>query len=1262
MYKKISAITLVVLISSSVMANDQSVVFNGITWGIFPSNNVWRYAEHARVYGSYYHVLDLPLSNFDSVRRVVGRFSIAGNETTLTYFVLYKIRLLDTTTNWIDANGGNFLKTFIHKIYIHDDFTIPLINIDSISTLCNSSSGDSGCTQWLPISEKTLIDTPGWIDPAVKINELFSRFEEVVVDPLCDSMWAGGELYLSYPINPMPHYNDSDSLNNIYGEYKFVIYHRGGLDSLKPVSGVYSPFFYRCWGENIDGICDNGICYEYDLEFFPRKTRIYDTNNDTDPPHLIWWEKPYLYATTVEHDLPDVIRSISNDTLLMTWDDDTVTLACDTLGDMHVTDGINTTQNKYFYGHYIVAPGAIKDNIGNYHTIKELYKLRYKDGQTITSSANVIIHHAGLGTAFNTLEQPLGDTSTHFFLWLPGEIKAYGYNGNVDEPNTKHPLFHYVRHNNLFNATIFNKDSLPQLKILHSSYYFLILEIAIQRAGLAHDPYIRISWVSRGDVERDGFHNLSSSGSWKAWWQNPHVLLGGEYDSLFADTVGFTFHWKPYMQIFVRGDTLYWNSLPSRGTNVKYIYSEHLSSPVIHIPDTTSDTFAVIPETDSTTYFEFQVKYETEDGSFISAPAVTWYPRVKVYRKNGQSKIEWPACPCADFYEVWWKLDSTSEEWNIDTTKSTSFYPKVGKELAVKVRAVKNQMPMAWGVTGNLVPPSNLQGSLVDIWGNNITLHVTWEDNSKIEDGYWLKYKFNDTWHDTLLAPNSTSCNIYINDANPSPVYSPDEIKIYPILYANPIDRAGDIYMGEGDSVTIFPYLYVISDTSYIVNDLALGNGRKAITIVTSDTTVYTFVENSNYGKNGKGLESCIGVDTDGNFITLWNTGHTLWLQSSSDTGYDSIYSVNDTSNEEIRGIAIDVDTTNNIHIAGLVLNPPYNIYLIYNRLLYGDKSHALPWDTLATFRYNGEKEEKVDLYGIASTLDGSSVVINYSIGDVLYTYKTDAQFIWNNNVNSIYNPVYWPATGKFWFPYVDNNDTLRFMSIDSYNRTSSPDWGYHYSNNSQSVYAFIPSNAPDNLSLALTENGSPFAISRPIARVFLFRNDSGAFSQVATAQIDTTGNIDRLLGFISSIETEIIPDTHKPHIDTLLTGYISYKGNDSFHYLESFRFNISGGSVAGGPQGTGNSMLPSISLNKIVLNGKKDKLELIIFSPNPEDEIVAYIYDIAGRELWRKQIVHTENRVYKVPISLKHLPQGVYFVHVKIGNRVFTRRILSIK
>ena len=1258
MYKKILAITLVVLISSSAMANDQSVVFNGITWGIFPSNNVWRYAEHAKIYGSYYHVLDLPLSNSDSVRRVVGRFSIAGNDTTLTYFVLYKIRLLDTTTNWIDANSDPFLTTFIHKIYIHDDFTIPLIMVDSISTLCYFSS-TLGCIEWLPISEKTLIDTPGWVNPAVKINELSSHFKKVVVDPLCDSMWAGGELYLSYPINPMPNYNDYDRLNNIYGEYKFVIYHRGGLDSLKPVSGVYSPFFYRCWGENTDGICDNGICYEYDLEFFPRKTRIYDTNNDTDPPHLIWWEKPYLYATTVEHDLPDVIDSISNDTLLMTWDDDTVTLTRDTLYEIHVTDGINTADNKYLYGHYIVAPGAIKDNIGNYHTIKELYQLRDKDGQTITSSANVIIHHAGLGTAFNTLEQPLGDISTHFFLWLPGEIKAYGYNGNVDEPETKHPLFHYVRHNNLFNATIFNKDSLPQLKILHSSYYFLILKITITKSD--SNSSIRISWVSKEDVERDGFHNLSSSGSWKAWWQNPHVLLGGEYDSLFADRVGFTFHWKPYMQILARGDTLYWNSLPSRETDVKYIYSDNPSSLVIHVPDTTSDTFAVIPEMDSTTCFEFQVKYETENGSFISAPALTWYPRVKVlYRKKGQSKIEWPHCPCADFYEVWWKSNSTSAEWNIDTTNFTSFSLEVGEEFAAKVRAVKNQMPMAWGVTGNLVPPSNLQASLIDIWGDNITLHVTWEDNSKIEDGYWLKYNFNDTWHDTLLTPNSTSCNIYINDANPSP--DSVEIKIYPILYANPIDRAGDIYMGEGDSVTIFPYLYVISDTSYIVNDLALGNGRKAVTIVTSDTTVYTFVENSNYGKNGKGIESCIGVDTDGNFITLWNTGHTLWLQSSSDMGYDSIYSVNDTSNEAISGIAIDVDTMNNLHIAGLLLH--YNslhdpAYIDKVLLLCGHGNISeLEWDTVIS--YNGAKA--VDLYGIASALDGSSVIINYSIDDGLYTCKTsnDTIIAWKE-MKKVYNPVYWPATEKFWFPYVDNNDTLRFMSMDSYNRTSSPDWGYHYPNNSQSVYAFIPSNGPDNLSLALTENSSHY-IDPSIARIFLFRNDSGAFSQVATAQIGTTGNIDRLLGFISSIETEIIPDTHKPHIDTLLTGYISYKGNDSFHYLESFRFNISEGSVAGGPQGTGNSMLPSISLNKIVLNGKKDKLELVIFSPNPEDEIVAHIYDIAGRELWRKQIVHTENRVYKVPISLKHLPQGVYFVHVKIGNRVFTRRILSIK
>ncbi|RKY97711.1 MAG: hypothetical protein DRQ10_08230, partial [Candidatus Hydrothermota bacterium] len=281
MYKKVLKVIIFLGLSMLHTPNaksEESIIVNGIEWKIFPSSNSWKYADRFGGYGSNYHVVDLEavinkdttINGIDTtlqetVRLVVGRFkkikkngysSMIGVIDTLTYFVLYRFRMLDSTKAGVDTTINTRLRSYIHKIGIsRDAFSIPLIEIDSIASLCSNSI----CDTWLPISEDSLAADSSLMTKKKTLSQLQQDGFNLFVDPLCDSMWAGVEFYLARPINPMERYSDTSELNNIYGEYKFVIHHRNGIDSLKDGFGVYSPFFIRKWDE------DNW--YEYDLEF-----------------------------------------------------------------------------------------------------------------------------------------------------------------------------------------------------------------------------------------------------------------------------------------------------------------------------------------------------------------------------------------------------------------------------------------------------------------------------------------------------------------------------------------------------------------------------------------------------------------------------------------------------------------------------------------------------------------------------------------------------------------------------------------------------------------------------------------------------------------------------------------------------------------------------------------------------------------------------------------------------------------------------------
>ncbi|GEM_PF-6630466 len=1289
MYKKLLYMVVVLLlgVSTQYLGADQSIVSGDIEWLIFPSSNTWDTANVG--YGCRYHIMDKETvivngTARDTLRWLYGKFDVnSAGDTTLTYFVLYRFRLLDTTNTEVET-VSKFIKTSIHKIEIKDDFEIPLIhNLSYIGKICTDTTRipDDSCKQWIPIGADDLPDT---VVTFTLLNSLSNTYN-LDVDSLCDSMWAGTELYLSYPINLLDTYSDTN-LNNTYGEYKFTIIHRGGLDSLKPGFSVYAPFFYTK--------IDSSLWYEYDLEFFPRKIRIYQlSSSKPDSSRLIWYERPYLYyATTIEPNVPDSFSSGSvliNDTLL-TWEEDTIPITINgTI--IHATDNVDISREKYYYGHYINSPGSIKIG-GDLLKVPERFLIlpSSNSSDTNTITYRIKVHHRGLETTFNTLEHNLDEKSTHFFLWLPGEIKTYAYNG-IGPFNDKPVLFHYVRHNNIFSTTIFNNDTLPHTEVIHSSHYYLVLKINVVKKRAADslkilNDSLKLSWVSKKDIERE-FSNLASCRAWDRWWQDPHVLLSGQYDSLFADTVLFSFDWKPYIQLFRRGDTLFWNSfrLTTTDTNylkIKYIVWKNANGQTISIPDTTEDTFLVIPGVSDTTRFMFQVQYNALPHNYIvpphslsytSEPALTWYPSLKV---NSDYVVTWPKCPCADFYEVWTKKAS-SEDWSIDTTKDTYYeIPGYNKEeTIVKVRALKGQFPMAWGIIGHLNPPTNVKAKLIQAdfsWQNGV-VHVTWTDNSNMEDGYLLEYKFDSqsTWIQKWLPVNSTFYDIEVSHLSN---YRTMYVKVYPVLYANPIDKAGDIYIGKGDPTSAFIYFRVLADSSYITNNLAgCSLYNKKATLITEDMKVYTLGSNG-VVENGKGIESSIDVNENCDFVTLWNTGDSLLVQISSDTQSYSIYKVEDSS--KIHGVAVNIDESNNIHVAVLLLEDNLRKTL----LLYGKGPYnGITWDTV----FSAPFIKEMDMYGIASTPNGNHILINYSIDGILYTCKLDSgsvfifiwpkYHIWGKNLKNIYNPIYWPSTGNFWFAYLDVNDTLGLISIpiDSSEALVS-NWKHylpvegnvHIAPTISSSYLGVAAPFP----LLFSPIGNSLANAVELSLLNYETNDS--IHQLRTISINTTERIDNFMGFLSFIKIDTIPDTLRSSIpgsqsiliDTIWRGYVSYRGEDSLYHVNSFNVTLNANSAKGGIQSAqGSLVFPYVDFNRTILNSKKEDLELSIYSPGAQSGSIE-IYDITGRKIWDRKISLSRNSVKRVRISFKRFPQGVYFVRVKMGYRLFTKKILSIR
>ncbi len=740
-----------------------------ISWMVFPSNNRWMYAPKRKYFGATYWFVAL---SHDSI---VGRYVRSHRGDTLIYFVTYRLQMLDPTGKISVENG--FVTTQIHKIFIRDRFKIPLIEIDSVSRRCGGR-----CNQYLPISPHSI---PEWISLEVPVIRLNSMGYDVIIDRICDSMWAGMELYLSSPISPLDGYRDVSHLNTAYGEYRFVIVHHNGIDSLKPVSGVFSPFLYRCQGN---------VCHEFDIEFFPPKTAIFERNNG----RISRWEKvtQYVIAQANGRAFPNSLRRCpALFRSLKSWQEQTVTTRVD--GDRLKLQEValfNPEVGRYrgFYGHYILQPGVIKNAKGKYCTVPDSF-LVCNGQECLKYRGTQLIHHYGYSTPFDTQHQPLSDTSTHFLLWIPDEIKAYGFNGNIKLPEKQPELFHYVRKNPVFETQMFTTGLPPFLKILHSQHYFLVLEVKIVRdEGLKK---IEISWVGREDVEKQGFTALSRSSAWKKWWQDPAVLLSGSYDSLFADTVSFSFGWRPFPQLSRFSDTLFWSRFPSKGTHIEYT----LTDPRTGHQVVTSDTFAVLKGVSDTTCLKFAVTYTHGGQKFRSDTTTIWISKVAAERISRRKvRISWPPCPIADFYELWWKADR-QRDWTIDTISGTSHVIPAKTEFTARVRAISHQMPTSWGVIGQLEPPSGLRMHVRH--GRRTTVTISWKDRSSIEDGYMVKYRVGERseYHSIRLPANSDSCVIKL----PPNTRGNLEVQVSPFIIANPEEMSGSMHAARGASARI---------------------------------------------------------------------------------------------------------------------------------------------------------------------------------------------------------------------------------------------------------------------------------------------------------------------------------------------------------------------------------------------------------------------------------------------------------------------------
>ncbi len=744
-------------------------------WLVFPSNNIWLYASRGKTYGARYSFVSMSRDS------ILGRYSSSRDGDTLIYFVLYRIQMLDPSGSNVRVDDG-YIATYIHKIFVRDRFRIPLIDIDTVARRCAS-----GCHQWLPLSPR---HGSRWAELNKSVSGLAGDGYTVHLDEACDSMWAGVELILADPINPMRSYNDTAHLNNGYGLYRFEIVHRNGIDSLKPVLGVYSPFLYRCWPQN-----RRKICYEYDLEFFPPVTASYELMGST----ILSYLRPQLYAT-VSSDrklFPDTVRLPNwvSKTALRSWLSDTLTVRLPNDLTLRITDD-NTDywpqrgRQKSFYGHYILQPAVLRDGQnGRFYTVRDSFFL-CGGGRCDAFETRTPIHHTGGTTPFNTVNHALTDTSTHYLLWLPDEIKAFGYNGKAHAPTGDPMLFHYVRRNPVFETRIFNMDSVPSLKILHSQRYFLLLEVKIVRK--AGQKSIYISWVGRDDVLEQGFTALGRLSSWKKWWQDPDVLLDSRYDSLFADTVKFRFSWRPYLEFTERGDTLFWNPLPSRGNSISYSIRKSESEPYA----TTSDTFMVIHDLIDTACIRYTVTYRSSDMQSRSEEAATWLPKPDIEQlSRHRFKLRWNRCRYADFYEVWWKTDGMSD-WEIDTTANPYFDLRSRGEFIAKVRGVKGQVPMSWGIVGRLNAPDGLEIMRKRVIDDSVLIEVRWDDSSKMEDGYVLEYQSeNDSErHRLTLPPNSTRFELKVNRNEGL------RVLIRPYIIANPTDHHGQIYEGPAAS------------------------------------------------------------------------------------------------------------------------------------------------------------------------------------------------------------------------------------------------------------------------------------------------------------------------------------------------------------------------------------------------------------------------------------------------------------------------------
>ncbi len=744
-------------------------------WLVFPSNNIWVYASSGKTYGARYSFVSM---SHDSI---IGRYSSGRGGDTLIYFVLYRIQMLDPIGSNVSVEDG-YIATYIHKIFVRDRIRIPLIDIDTIARRCAG-----GCRQWLPLPPR---HASRWAELNKSVAGLAEDGFSVHLDDACDSMWAGVELILADPINPMRSYRDTAHLNNAYGLYRFEIAHRNGIDSLKPVLGVYSPFLYRCWSQN-----RRKVCYEYDLEFFPPVTVSYELNGKA----VLRYLRPQLYATvSSDRELfPDTVRLPNwiSKTALKSWSPDTLTVRLPDDLTLRITDD-NTDywpqrgRQKAFYGHYILQPAVLRDSRnGRFYAVRDSFFL-CGDGRCYPFESRALIHHTGGTTPFNTVNHALTDTSTHYLLWLPDEIKAFGYNGKDHPPTGKPLLFHYVRRNPMFEARIFNLDSVPSLKILHSQRYFLLLEVKIVRKNGRKSIYI--SWVGRDDVLEQGFTVLGRSSSWKKWWQDPDVLLNGRYDSLFADTVKFRFSWQPHLEFAVRGDTLFWNPLPSRGNSISYSIRKSAAEPYT----TTSDTFMVIHDLTDTTCIRHAVTYRSNAMQFRSEEAITWLPKLDIERlSRHRFRLRWNGCHDADFYEVWWKTDRMSD-WEIDTTVNPGFELRSSGEFIAKVRGVKGQVPMSWGIVGRLNAPEGLEIVRKRVSGDAVLIEVRWDDSSMMEDGYVLEYQREDgsERHRLILPPNSTRFELKVNRNDGL------RVSIRPYIIANPTDHHGQIYEGSAAS------------------------------------------------------------------------------------------------------------------------------------------------------------------------------------------------------------------------------------------------------------------------------------------------------------------------------------------------------------------------------------------------------------------------------------------------------------------------------